>query len=282
MVARQDQQPPPQARPLSRNRAAREDDQSWSTTLSSELLIFSPPLYSMKPSFRNLFMKKFTRDRVVPTISASISCDSFRQDLLWFALLPVARQQQQRARQPFLARIEQMVDEIFLDPDVARQHVRDEAVGEGRLVVENLLHLAFPDDQYRSRGNGGRRSDTKRLTCEAAFTKKSSSPDHRHDRFFACVRDDGEFDFPALDVEHAGGRVALSKDDGRRRILGEAPGHTRRREKSFCVECLFAESPWQLPRPFHHVAIMTRTASSGGEIPPFTSAVYVRLRARKR
>ena len=27
----------------------------------------------MKPSFRNLFMKKFTRDRVVPTISASIS-----------------------------------------------------------------------------------------------------------------------------------------------------------------------------------------------------------------
>ena len=26
-----------------------------------------PPLYSMNPSFRNLFMKKFTRDRVVPT-----------------------------------------------------------------------------------------------------------------------------------------------------------------------------------------------------------------------
>ena len=36
--------------------------------LSRELLILSPPLYSMNPSSRNLFMKKVTRDRVVPTI----------------------------------------------------------------------------------------------------------------------------------------------------------------------------------------------------------------------
>lgn len=30
--------------------------------------LYSPPLYSMKPSLRNLFMKKLTRDRVVPII----------------------------------------------------------------------------------------------------------------------------------------------------------------------------------------------------------------------
>ena len=52
------------------------NDQSRKTTLRRELLIFRPPLYSMKPSFRNLFMKKFTRERVVPTISASVSCDT--------------------------------------------------------------------------------------------------------------------------------------------------------------------------------------------------------------
>ncbi len=46
---------------------------SRKTTLNNELLIFKPPLYSMNPSLRNLFMKKFTRDRVVPTISASVS-----------------------------------------------------------------------------------------------------------------------------------------------------------------------------------------------------------------
>jgi hypothetical protein len=48
---------------------------SCRTTLRSEVLIWSPPLYLMNPSFLNLFMKKFTRERVVPTISASISCD---------------------------------------------------------------------------------------------------------------------------------------------------------------------------------------------------------------
>src|SRR5919201_5942916 len=51
-------------------------DQSRSTTLRSELLTFNSPLYSMKPSLRNLFMKKLTRERVVPTISANISCDT--------------------------------------------------------------------------------------------------------------------------------------------------------------------------------------------------------------
>ena len=45
---------------------------SCRTTSSSEVFTCSPPLYLMKPSFLNLFMKKFTRERVVPTISASV------------------------------------------------------------------------------------------------------------------------------------------------------------------------------------------------------------------
>ena len=45
--------------------------------LRSALFTLSPPLYSINPSLRNLFMKKFTRERVVPTISASVSCESF-------------------------------------------------------------------------------------------------------------------------------------------------------------------------------------------------------------
>jgi hypothetical protein len=51
--------------------------QSCSTILSSELFTLSPPLYSINPSLRNLFMKKFTRERVVLTISASVSWESF-------------------------------------------------------------------------------------------------------------------------------------------------------------------------------------------------------------
>ena len=46
---------------------------SCNTTFSKELCTSSFPLYSMNPNLRNLFMKKLTRDRVVPIISASIS-----------------------------------------------------------------------------------------------------------------------------------------------------------------------------------------------------------------
>ena len=47
----------------------------WSckTTFSNELWTSIFPLYSIKPNLRNLFMKKLTRDRVVPIISASVS-----------------------------------------------------------------------------------------------------------------------------------------------------------------------------------------------------------------
>ena len=46
-------------------------------TLRREGLTWISPSYWMKPSFLNLFMKKLTRDRVVPIISASISSDTF-------------------------------------------------------------------------------------------------------------------------------------------------------------------------------------------------------------
>ena len=61
---------------------------SCRTTLSRELLILRPPLYSMKPSFLNLFMKKFTRDRVVPIISASVSCEIFGSTRCGLSSLP--------------------------------------------------------------------------------------------------------------------------------------------------------------------------------------------------
>jgi len=50
---------------------------SCRSTLSSEPwtwreVLFWPPLYSMKPSLLNRFMKKLTRDRVVPIMSARV------------------------------------------------------------------------------------------------------------------------------------------------------------------------------------------------------------------
>jgi hypothetical protein len=50
---------------------------SCRTTVSSDFLTLILPLYSMKPSLLNLFRKKFTRERVVPIMPASVSCDTF-------------------------------------------------------------------------------------------------------------------------------------------------------------------------------------------------------------
>ena len=52
----------------------RPSSQSCRTMLSSELCTCIPLMsYSTKPSLRNRFIKKLTRERVVPTISASDS-----------------------------------------------------------------------------------------------------------------------------------------------------------------------------------------------------------------
>ena len=46
---------------------------SCSSIFNKDLLTLMSPLYSIKPSFRNLFMKKLTWVRLVPIISASVS-----------------------------------------------------------------------------------------------------------------------------------------------------------------------------------------------------------------
>ena len=50
---------------------------SCKTTVSNDLLTLILPLYSMKPSFLNLFMKKLTRERVVPIMPARVSWETF-------------------------------------------------------------------------------------------------------------------------------------------------------------------------------------------------------------
>ena len=168
------------------------------------------PLYSMNPRSRNLFMKKLTRERVVPTISASVSCDIFgiRQRLVRLA---VARQQEQDAREPLFARVEQLIDEVLLDADVPRQHVREEPLGQRRLRVQHLEHLRLLDDQHRARAHRRRGRDAPRLPRETPLAKEVTLAQDRHDRLFAGPREHRQLDAALLDVEHVGGGVALAR-----------------------------------------------------------------------
>ena len=69
-------------------RSTRSAPYSCKTTVSNDLLTLIFPLYSMNPSFLNLFMKKFTRDRVVPTILAKVSCETFGSTLSGCSFCP--------------------------------------------------------------------------------------------------------------------------------------------------------------------------------------------------
>jgi hypothetical protein len=159
----------------------------------SELLILRPPLYSMKPSPRFRF---------------------------W---LPISRQEEQRARQPLLAGVEEMVDKIFLDADVPREHVRNEAIGEGVLRVQELDHRALLNQQDLARRHGRRGRDAQRLTGQAAFAEKIARAEHRDDGLLSCRRHDRELHRAVLDVQHARASVALREDHLRWSVCGHPP-----------------------------------------------------------
>ena len=63
--------------------------------------------------------------------------DHFRQSLLRYfgdhflrlVLLAIAREHQQRARQPFLAGVEELIDQVLFEPNVSSKHISDEEVG---------------------------------------------------------------------------------------------------------------------------------------------------------
>jgi hypothetical protein len=54
----------------------------------------------------------------------------FRKDRLRFLVLAKVRQQQEQPGKPFLARIEQLIDEVCLDADGPRQKMGNEHLGE--------------------------------------------------------------------------------------------------------------------------------------------------------
>jgi hypothetical protein len=97
----------------------------------------------MKPNRRNLFMKKLTRERVVPIISARVSCRIFVRTGSGRPSLPKFASSKKQPRQAFLARIEQLVDQILFDPDISRQDVRKKHLGKRSLVRSTLIMAPF-------------------------------------------------------------------------------------------------------------------------------------------
>ena len=69
----------------------------------------------------------------------------FGTDRLRAAFLAEIREQQKQPRKSLLARIEQLVDQILLDPAVPGQEIRHKQLGKFRLIMEGRDHRGFCD-----------------------------------------------------------------------------------------------------------------------------------------
>ena len=139
-------------------------------------------------------MKKLTRERVVPIISARCLLADLRDHRFRFPFLAEIGQQQQKPRQALFARIEQLVDEIFFDANVAGQQMRDKERGKDRLVAQHRDHRRFFDANDRAFGDGGRRSHAQWLTGEASLAKEIADTQNGEDRFLALLGQNFELD----------------------------------------------------------------------------------------
>src|SRR5579859_435937 len=113
-------------------------------------------------------------------------------------LFAVTGKQEKSAGEPFLARIEQLIDQVSLDSDVPGQHELDEQVGEVMLRVKHLEHFIPLNDEYGGRSNRRRRPHANGLPCQTAFTKKISRSQNGDDCFLADFIDHGELHTTAL------------------------------------------------------------------------------------
>jgi hypothetical protein len=104
--------------------------------------------------------------------------------------LAVPRQQQQGARKPLLARVEELVDEILFDADIPCHHVGQKAIRERRTRVQLAHHVRLFDAENCARRHSRRRRHSVRLACQTALAEEMAGVEHSNHGFLAGVRHD--------------------------------------------------------------------------------------------
>ena len=152
-------------------------------------------------------MKKLTRDRVVPIISASVS---------WLILAIIgsglpslpkfANSRSSRARRFSL---ELLIDEVCFDADGPIQKMGNEHLGERWFLMDDIDNSRlFQSHDHGFRHGRGRRYALG-LPGEASFTDEFVRPKNCDDGFPALLRNDRELRLAFLDVEDRIARVPL-------------------------------------------------------------------------
>ena len=141
----------------------------------------------MNPHFLNRFMKKLTRDRVVPTIFAQRLLTDLRNHRFGNPFLAKMSEHKKDAGQPFLAGIKQLVNQIFFVADIPRQQECDEEIGKGRFPVKRIHHGPFLNSQNSAICHCGCSADAESLTRKRTFTEETPLTQYADRGFLAIL-----------------------------------------------------------------------------------------------
>ena len=141
-----------------------------------------------------------------------------------------------RVRASRFSLVEELVDQVFLDPAVARQKMRHEELGKARLGLKNAKHLGLAHPHDLAVGHGLGRCQTQALADQAAFAKELARAQDTDHRFLALLRCDDNLDPAFLDVENSVRDSRLPEDHVILVPVGHDVPATDRREKGFWIE----------------------------------------------
>src|SRR6266566_1414052 len=136
-----------------------------------------------------------------------------RNNRLGLTFLAILREDEKKSSQALLAGIEELIDQIRLNSDVARQKMRHEPLGKFWLVVEKANHGCFlqPHDCGFLHCCGCRHAPG--LPGQASLAAEIAGSKDCNDRLFPLLGKYGELHFALLDVENRICRLVLRKDN---------------------------------------------------------------------
>jgi hypothetical protein len=164
-------------------------------------------------------MKKLTRGRVVPIISAGVTWVDLRDQAFWFPRHAKFRHQEMNSGQAPFARVETLVNQISLGTIAAGKKTLKESIGERMLFMQHADHLPLVYFEGDKRGNrGDRRQVSSHRSGDRFFSNKVACAEKEEGSIFTRRRDPGPallqiedgVGFPSLRKEHL---ACLQSDD---------------------------------------------------------------------
>ena len=126
----------------------------------------------------------------------------------------VLGQQDQGARQPFLARIEMLANQTFSHLNKLRQSDDDEKLGDGRIFADGVNDAGTFQPRHTAIGNACRGRHANPVTNETTFAGKAAGVENAKNAFLALARHHRDLDLPVLKVVHGVGGLALAVEQG--------------------------------------------------------------------